>query len=78
MHREARRRGEQLDDGRRRAAAHEQQLERAVQVDHERRPEALDSAISACVSGSDPACVPGDERFVRFSGRRSSGSMPGG
>jgi hypothetical protein len=29
------------------------------------------SAI-ACVSGSEPACSPGEERFVRFSSTRRS------
>ena len=33
---------ERLDDGRRHVAAREQQLERAVDVDHERRPQPLD------------------------------------
>ncbi len=35
-------------------------------------------AISARVSGSEPACAPGDERFVRFARTRISGSIPGG
>ncbi len=36
------------------------------------------SAISAWVSGSEPACSPGEERFFRFARTRSSGSIPGG
>ncbi len=34
------------------------------------------SAMTACVSGSDPGCSPGDERLVRFGERRSR--QPGG
>ena len=34
--------------------------------------------ISACVSGSEPGCSPGLERFVRFATTRRSSSIPGG
>ncbi len=36
------------------------------------------SAVSAWVSGSEPAWAPGEERFVRLTRIRSSGSIPGG
>ncbi len=36
------------------------------------------SAISACVSGSEPGPVPVDERLVRLALTRRSGSIPGG
>ena len=76
--RKARRAAQRFDDGGRHLAARKHELERTVDVDYERRSQAFDERISACVSGSEPACSPGEERFVRFSITRDSCSIPGG